>query len=57
MGDRFDPTWVTKTKNDHWPFLSSQLGHWNKMKIIAVDCAMYEKLPQPVLDALASEAT
>jgi len=56
MSDRYDPAWVAKTKNDYWPFLSAQLGHWNKMRIMAVDCAMYEKLPQPVLDALASEA-
>ncbi|KAK4442246.1 hypothetical protein QBC34DRAFT_29481 [Podospora aff. communis PSN243] len=53
----YDPDWTRKTTRDCWNFLSAQLGHWNKSKIIAIDCTMYEKLPQPVLDALAQEAS
>jgi hypothetical protein len=57
MTDRYDPAWVNKTKNTCWAFMVSQLGHWNKMKVMAIDCTMYDKLPKPVLDAIANEAT
>ncbi|KAK0655435.1 hypothetical protein B0T16DRAFT_384326 [Cercophora newfieldiana] len=53
----YDPEWIRKTTRDYWNFLSAQLGHWNKSKIIAMDCIMYERLPEPVLDGLAREAS
>ncbi len=53
----FDPQWVTKTINEQWDFMRIQLGHWNKLKVIAVDHSIFEQFPQVILDGLAKEAT
>lgn len=53
---QYDPNWVKTTVSDCWNFLVSQLGHWNKLKIIAMDHTMYERLGAPVLEGLRAEA-